>query len=522
MIENVLLAGKHRRNAEHVRRELPELSNAPDRECLGIAPFLTVVPHRFFNRDAYREYLSALRGCSSEPPFQTANRESQAEIGRAFRTLADINSKAWPDQLFQDDVQQLRVLDRDIHADYLRLVEGVLVPLLRPLALASRVRRQKSTDGLDPFNIVEELKGALPTSVGPYNHRMRNAIAHGGIDYVDADVVYSDKEKETRLERRAAVRAVDSLLDVCNALALGYRVFLLTEPKKTTPWPQEVLLQELQAASASPWWKIEQCITTKSFAGDQLNIHVAISTRDDTKVYFSCLQTAALVQRLVPGYQRYFFHFRSPSAWPGFAGFDGAILDQVSRNPNATIADYATALNDGLVFFVPKPKLPKLLKTLDNYRLAFVFEGLPNMREARLNDGRCIVDVRKLDRHTNPLLVTRAWAVLPNPSIQSIRENARDILGQVLRSRPQPTSLVPPGYTEVGILDQDARRRDFSRLLLGPHYVCRLARLTNPRMSVPDLPGSRVEVVDGVRIGWNRNWPALGNYLEDTGEANAS
>jgi hypothetical protein len=109
----------------------------------------------------------------------------------------------------------------------------------------------------------EELKQALPLSTRTYRHRVRNAIGHGGVDFQDDRVIYTDKAGNSEEHsRRSMVRFADRLLDACNAMAIALKVFLLTGGLPRDRWPREILLQELQAAAAAPWWNVSACLPT--------------------------------------------------------------------------------------------------------------------------------------------------------------------------------------------------------------------------------------------------------------------
>jgi hypothetical protein len=309
------------------------------------------------------------------------------------------------------------------------------------------------------------------------------------------------------------VRLFDDALDVCNALALGLKLFLLYGNVPRSDWPQEVLLQELQAASASPWWTIEACLPSHSAKGSQLNIHVNVSTRDYSKVQYSSVQTAAIAQRLAPGYSRYFISLRSPKALPGWAGFYGLRLSQVAAQSRVSLADYASALEDNLIFYVPHHKLPRAINVLDSIRVALQVQAQTAANAFWDSAGQCRVQVRHIERHCSRWLVTNAWVVIDKPDIAAVRKGAPGILTQVHAHKPSMLAVMPSGFTYVSVFAVDFRRRRLYGYGLGPALVCTLTKRRDSRKQIMDILGSRTETLHGIRFAWNTNWPGLGDHL---------
>ena len=56
---------------------------------------------------------------------------------------------------------------------------------------------------------------------------------------------------------------------------------------------------------------------------------------------------------------------------PGWAAFDGRKLLEIRNKGSKTIADYQGALENNLVFYSPKPRLPRFLGILDTFIHSF-------------------------------------------------------------------------------------------------------------------------------------------------------
>lgn len=491
------------------------LPDSDQAACLALARYIDGIPERFYNRSAESEFRTWIAEQSRVTAFVDGIGDERSSLDRAYRTLAEINTQNWHDELLGSDVDQLRLLDRHVHPTYLRLAEGVLGVFLLLPARISRRQRGKSTAGLDVFNVIDELRQDLPNTVAGYNHRVRNAIAHGGVSYVDSQVVYTDRDKSEAMSRESMIRLTDNMLDICNALGLALKLFLLARGVPRNKWPQEVLLHELQAATATPWWNIEACLPSRSAKGAQLNIHVAVNTSLYSKALYSSIQTAAFASRLAPGFDRYFLSLRSRDALPGWAGFDGKLLARAAEIPDAELPEYARALEDGLVFYVPHKKLPDRLGFIDSLLISLQLQARHTIDTYWSSRTECDTDVRIIERHRDPWLVTRAWVVVDKATVASIRSRAAEILERVRLSKLGFVSIVPAGYTQVCIYRTDYRRRRLRGYGLGPDLVCTLTKTQDPQKQHIDIIGSRVEVVGDIRIAWNTNWPQLGNHLSE-------
>ncbi|MDO9028650.1 MAG: hypothetical protein Q7U68_07330, partial [Candidatus Roizmanbacteria bacterium] len=227
------------------------------------------------------------RNRTSQAAFQQYLFEHDAELNRTFLHLEEVNNLEWHDFFEKlDDFELIRFIDQQIHPTYLRLTEAVFTPLCRIVAHFSRVDRGKGTDGLDLWPIVEELeKTSLCEVVNPYKHIVRNAIAHGGITYLQNEILYGDKKgNEEKHSDTDIVRTFDDLLDTCNALALAFSVFLLVHQPHGYSLPQQLLLDELKEEKKAPWWEVVGCTPSKFTGLNQLIVYARPSTSDYGKV----------------------------------------------------------------------------------------------------------------------------------------------------------------------------------------------------------------------------------------------
>jgi len=246
-------------------------------------------PQSFSSYSVYSNFLKWLedRNQASQAVLQQYLLEHDAELNLAFFHLEGINNLDWHDFFEKlDDIELIRFVDQQIHPTYRRLVEAVWTPLCRIVAHFSRIDHGKGTNGLDLWQIAQELGGiSFSEIVTPYKHIVRNAIAHGGITYLQYEILYRDKKGiDEKYSDTDIVRTFDDLLDTCNALALanqrhGYKL------------PQQILSDELKEETKTPWWDVVSCTPSRFTGLHQLIVYVRSSTSDSGKVLMSTFQT---------------------------------------------------------------------------------------------------------------------------------------------------------------------------------------------------------------------------------------
>ncbi|MCY4189720.1 MAG: hypothetical protein OXD42_00040, partial [Rhodospirillaceae bacterium] len=319
---------------------------------LSLWKYLDACPHRFLSTDAYTIYLNSLQRLYASRNVELSRllHSQRAHLDDAYRHADEICSQDWHDAEVrsQDDYGWLIFIDRDLHPAYLRLTEAVFRPLLHIPAYFSRLDRGKGTEGLDLHQIVQELTaGDLDRALDPYDHLMRNGSAHGGITYSSDIVQYVDKRgNQKQVDPCRIIRRFDDLLDVCNGLLLAFSIFMLTRDDGRYELLANLLVDELRAATRTPYWRIAGCLPVPDANRSQLVVHVRPDTQ---KVQLSLFHSAILLEQLAPGYERYFFSFRSGKCWPGFAAFDGRELTK-RRMAKSPIEGYGDVLEEKLLF----------------------------------------------------------------------------------------------------------------------------------------------------------------------------
>lgn len=530
-LKNPLTAAKDADDRFRLLGLFPHLASYPSAPCLALRPYLLNCPERFFDRRVHALVFDWLqhRDATDRKGLQQYFVDSGTEVSAAMLFLRQINSEAWHDRPLEksDDFQTVGLIDRVLHPTYLRLVEGVFGTLLRPMAHFSRLDRGKQADGLDVFNVVEELKNTpLAPCVSAYRHTVRNGIGHGGITYLQSEIRYRDKKGNSEtLDVRSVVRLCDDMVDSCNAIASAVKLFLLTVSSFGYRTPHELLVEELMEESRSPWWTIDGCLESELSSGRQLLVYARPESRDVLKVHWASVQSAALAESLAPGFDRYFLSLRTSKGWPGWAAFDGGRLRQARESGGTRAPDFAMALEQNGFFYRPMPSMPRVFGMLDTVVQSFRLHWQIGRRQLSQTLGRATIAARDAKMHRNSwgCVVTGAVVVEGLDSANAatvIQSNRQRIVRAAMRAARAEQPLfslaryLPLGYARVAIFNRDFRRRRLGSFGLGPQLVCTVQLQRNRRIKSPDIMASTVEISGKWRIAWNRAWIDSGGYAD--------
>ena len=296
-LQNPLNKEGDQRDTARLAATFPVLGSGSDQHSLILRRYLDNRPEKFFDREVFDVYLGWFQKQVRDRPKQLRAYllQSNSEINRALLFLREINSDSWHDNRLSsgDDYELIRVIDKHVHPAYLRLVEGVLVPLLRPLAYFSRKDRNKGVDGLDVWPIIQELTGQKEECLTRhYKHIIRNGIAHGGITFLQREIRYRDRKgNEQTFDTTSVSRLFDDLLDTCNGVAAAIKVFFLIYRGRGYAPPRELMIEALQDQTRLPWWTIEGCVETEIPGGSQLTVYARPNSPDLRKVLWSTIQS---------------------------------------------------------------------------------------------------------------------------------------------------------------------------------------------------------------------------------------
>lgn len=526
--KNALLQGTHSRLREDLRARFPELVDCPHDHFLALTKYISRMPHCFFSDDVYSIFFDWLnkRDSKEREALKRHLADNDAELNRAFMHLEEINQLDWHDNFKEsDDYQLIRFIDQKIHPTYLRLAEAVFCPFLRVVAHFSRLDRGKSADRLDIFNVVEELeKSPLKNVISAYRHTVRNGIGHGGITYLQKEIRYRDKKgNEEKLADSEVIRLFDDLLDTCNALSLCLSVFLLKYQQYGYKLPQQLLIEELKEETRTPWWEIVGCTPSEFSKYNQLIIYARTLTSDYMKVQFSAFTSGVLAEYFAPGYERYFLSIRSHKSLPGWTAFNGDKLRQLRGKSDASFADYNGVIEDNLIFYVPRFRMPRILGKLQNLYYSFKLNWPGLMEVFKKQLGWPDISVREAEIHRNSWGCVLWGSVYMHGKAGNLDQNAIRkaccrIIDKSLAHARRQTSLLnvsrylPIGFAQINVFRKNHRRRRLASFGLGADLIgtIRIQRIS--RINSPDIWHSTIEKRGRFRIAWNKAW------IEDTND----
>ena len=526
-LQNPLTRDRDARDRTRLVARFPTLRSSSGSHFLSMRRYLDSCPERFFDETSYEIFLNWLqnRDATDNEALKTYFSRFHVDVNRAMVFLREINSQEWHDKPLTtgDEFDLVRIIDRYVHPTYLRLIEAVLTPLVRPVAYFSRIDRSRGTEGLNVWSVIEELKGQPEEHLTlPYHNTIRNGIAHGGILFLRNGILYRDnKGNEETFHTASIVRRLDDLLDTCNGLAAALKVFILVSLDRGYIPPRELLIEELQEETRSPWWTIDGCVESEIPGKSQLIIYARPDSRDYRKIIWSSIQSGILTEFFAPDYDRYLFSLRSRKAWPGWVAFDGGKLRSLREAGINDLSQYEGIVEDNLIFYVPQPTLPAFFGTLET--LAIVLRTHMPIAIQQLKEQLEIPRIvsRNATVHRN------SWGGVLNAdvviegldertAVEVIRKHRVRIVKTAQRHARRENRLsvaahLPLGFAHVSVFRRDHRCRRLTGFGTGDDLVCTVRFQRIRRINRPDMIGSTVETIGKWRIAWNRTW------LESTG-----
>ena len=135
--ENPVVAAGNLADRERLLRLFPDLESCADAPFLALRPYVRGCPERFLDRQVQSLLTGWLkaRDASQREDLKQHLLVAGQELSMAMLFLRQINQEDWHDRpLVQgDDFEVAGFIDSVLHPAYLRLAEGVLAPLIRPV-----------------------------------------------------------------------------------------------------------------------------------------------------------------------------------------------------------------------------------------------------------------------------------------------------------------------------------------------------------------------------------------------------
>lgn len=488
---------------------------------LSLDDYLNNRPEKYYSEDVFHLYYNFLLQEQSNNEFLDLLNEKNNELNIALHSMKIINNDNWHESIESiDDYNEMLSFDLKLCPAYLKIIEGVYFPFIHLIAFQSRIARNKSTEKLDIFNCVEEIKNSkYDVLTVPYNHTIRNGIAHGGLRYTKDSIFFIDKKSSQDLSYRAFLRKLDDLVDCCNAMIFALKIFFNSNIKSSLKMPLQIMIEELKAKVETPFWKIQGVLESNTINNEsQLMIFGRPESTDINKIRFASIMTGVLAEYYSPGYKRYFISLISPICQPGWVIFDGDFIREKRLLKVNTFDGYKGLMIEDLLYFVPNYTLPKLFYRIGTYILSAQIIIPLALEKIRENMGRLNLLTRDTTIHRNGYqLVLNGAIVIENNDkidIDKVKNEAKRIIKMCLKAAKRKNknkfiNILPLGYARIAIFQKDYRERRLKSFGLGSDLIGTVQIKRIKRINSPDIFNSEIEIVNGIRFAWNKNWIAL-------------
>jgi hypothetical protein len=515
----------HKHKRKKICLKFPVLNNCSHDFYLSLWKYLSNIPERFYSEKASEDifaFLESLKG-KDVAILEEILKESD-RLSLAFKSLNEVNKLEFHDiDLPWFEPQRLMKFYEDhLHPAYLKLVEGVYADLIFPISGYQLIKQGGNLEGFYVFNRVEELKNTqYEYLTKPYNNIVRNGIAHGKVIYKQGDIKYEDRKgNSVTLLYREFINLFDNLLDICNGLSLGLRLFYFTNidfiEKHHINIPRQIMIEELTEETNAPAWEINECLEGETVDNrSQLNIYVKNRVLDPLAYQYHAFRSAILAEKLVPGYDIYFIILDSAYFKFGLIAFNGLKLKILRTKSNYSLQDYAEALENRILLIEPKIKLPRLFYKIITLLSSFKII-VPLKLEESKGTPKLVVDPRYTEIHrSGHHSVGKGKVIIKidsnEPIDDLIRTNCDYIVKETVMSARKRTKMtdvskyLPLGYLLMHVYSEDFRIRKLKNSGLIPELLCTIEFKRLKRIRTIDIAGGKPEIIKGFRIVWNKN-----------------
>jgi|GEM_PF-4912135 len=510
---------KHRNKLfrDIVHLNFPEASSS-DVVYLSLSKYVIGVPHKFYSIEHYFKVSNYLNNFLNEFPNKTIDYliSNSFNLNSAAKNLEEINRLSFHDTELPKETELLNFIDTQIHFNYLKLIEGTYKHFLHFLATISRLRRSKGTDGLSFYNCVEEMPHSSIGVSFPYDRLMRNAIAHGGIEYQSESIIYTDKNENSRiLIPRKVVSQFDQLLDICNGINLAFRTYFLTNStfllNNNVRIPENYLLEEIKTEVESFGWEIINFFNSILPDGrKQVIVYVENDFYDLNKVNLLCNITAIKIEKHLTGINRINLNIQSStSKFVGWANYNVDNIKKLRKNNYEFIKEGKSILEDRLLVFIPKIKFPKWCYYIGN--LITINKSFKEIKfiESKQKEK---INVRFIKFHfkKNYYVIEKSAVFVKQMGVFEIKTEAKKILSAVIREKNNSLKRVninrykKTKFIKIKVYNLDVRRRDYQFNTANSNLICTIQLNKTKIKNV--LPKGIIEDLGNYYIVWNNKF----------------
>jgi hypothetical protein len=496
-----------------------------DDTFLLLIKFINNSPQKYFDTKAADEFLIVLEDALAEDAvtFASIMTLKEAALSISCKTLNDINGQEIHEMLLPDATyERITFIDERIHYSLLRILEGPIYHWLHLYASYILVKQGKKTEGIDLYNCFQVIAKTPLSFIEPvFDKVVRNAIAHGKVSYGNTDVTYYDKNTQKELSYRAVVALFDKLLDIANALTLGFELFYIKHQAELSTngieLPQAIKVEELGLRCDAPRWEIKGCFETPVI-GDrrQLTVFVKDECIQYDRAFYQGIITAAWAESLTPGYDRYSIRMTSKYAMGGHGAFTGEML-RSARLAQAPVGEYALALEENLFMYWPLRKWDGIVYKAVNFWdiMRIVIPVAIEDYRNKLGKGDIICkDVEWHSRATHIVVSDASITLVKHQDDYKnfVRTNRKKLIKLAVKQVFSEMSIfnwrqiLPIRFLRLRIYDTELRVRDLRESGLGANLICMITVNLTDNIRNIDIMGSVAEQHGTCRIMWNRKW----------------
>jgi len=536
--------GWHQYKRERIRTEFPVLSTCSHQHYLSIWEYIDQYPQKLYSKKTFHDLLKLLLDLQTNGPasLMTLFKDYEEALSAGFQSLKEINALSFHDvELPDDNYAQIQFCDAYIHPNYVKLTEGVYANLIAPITVYLRIKRSAKLGAFKIYDRVQELKNSSYDYLAePYSNIVRNGIAHGGVSFSQRNVFLSvtyrdDKGNSETLAIKDVTRHFDDMLDICNGLALAFRIFFLSNTGLTRTYnikpPFSILADELQAETEMPGWKATSIIKSEVTYNNRHELIISTENHflNTFKLYYQVFRSVHLIVALGDyfgfRFQRYVVWLNSKYSLNGWAAFDGDKLHNAIASGSIQLEDYKEALENNLIFFVPKIKLPAVLFKIPTYLSIMKTLYTTYRQKLKYSQTTLWIEPRRTSIHNRGFwaIIDASTAVMQNsaaPIGDLIRTHCKQIVKKTIKIAKkqarwlEPAKYLPVDFIRIGVFRKDFRARQLKGPGLIPELLCTIEVNKLKVVNTIDIAGGVLETIGNFRIVWNKNATTFENYNE--------
>jgi hypothetical protein len=513
---------------DHRRRALalfPELETCGSEFFTSMSLYTRETPWKFYDRGTATRALEVLKEirATDDRLLVSFFKDRYGEIELAVRSLDEINRASFHDREWWTlgDLEQICDIRELIHPAYLQLCEAVLKTLLHPIAVFHRRKGGSMSETFNPDERIEAARRVGISAFEPLDSRVRNAIAHGSVAFAKDAIEYRNVGAKGPRARRTTpsetLRLFEDLLDICNGLAVAYRLLVLLDAKllfsESAPIPPALVFPEVQHQLDTVGWHVRDYLVYDYGNGERdLNLFVSTSYFDDHKTRLSVIRAAVFASRFMPAFDRCYVRLARRGRIGGWGLFETAKVRELLQQGVADGPSFLNAVpGTGFIVF----PLCRYFKVAGPLRLiGSIIEVIrTSWPVLRTREQRPEVRyVRTVGKRTYARVTATTVLHIEDlqTAMQFVANNVRSLLREAVKEgwRQPETSKwlrwLPVGYVEVDVHRSDRRRRQLVSSGLDANLLCRIVRKSRGQIQIIPLHESVPQEIGGVKIFWNR------------------